>query len=170
VLHQPAHQRLALPREQHTICVPHSGLIIGQQHRSFTAHPTTRYSQPSLFLTHALLSAGGARTDRLAHSRAFLAAAAVAPAEGIADLTTSLAQQLQQGSGVRGLLLHGVGGIGKTTLAAHIARSMQPPSAAAAAAGRFAGGVYCVSIQAGAADNVLARDQVRLLVCMALAS
>jgi DNA polymerase III delta prime subunit len=112
---------------------------------------------------HTFLSAGSVRTDRLAHSRAFLAAAA-APAEGIAELTTSLVQQLQQGSGVRGLLLHGVGGIGKTTLAAHVARSLQP-SGAAAAAGRFAGGVCCVSIQAGAADNAIARDQVWLLEC-----
>jgi hypothetical protein len=150
---------------QKGLCELHSGSIIRQQHKHITTYPNACSPKPSLLLTHTIRSAGGLRTDRLAHSRAFLAAAAV-PSEGIAELTASLARQLQQGSGVRGLLLHGVDGIGKTTLAAHIARSLQPPgAAAAAAAGLFAGGVYCVSIQAGADDNALAREQVRVLIC-----
>jgi hypothetical protein len=115
--------------------------------------------------------AGAAKTERQGHSRAFLAAAAAAaaPTEGSSELTSSLAEQLLQGgSGVRGLLLHGIGGIGKTTLAAHIALALQPAAAAAGGAGagaggvgRFPGGVFCASLQVGGVEDEAVREKVR---------
>lgn len=52
----------------------------------------------------------------------------------------TLRLQLLSGGGVRGLLLHGMGGVGKTTLATLLANHLQ-------SAGAFPGGVYIVSVQ-----------------------
>jgi signal recognition particle GTPase len=60
-----------------------------------------------------------------------------------------LHMQLLPGAGVRGLLLHGMGGAGKITLATMLAEHLEQ-------SGVFAGGVYRVSVTADvqyAADN-----------------
>lgn len=72
----------------------------------------------------------------------------------------TLRLQLLSGDGVHGLLLHGMGGAGKTTLATLLANHLQ-------SAGAFPGGVYIVSVQdttqyAADASTLLAA-QTRLL-------
>jgi ATPase subunit of ABC transporter with duplicated ATPase domains len=62
-------------------------------------------------------------------------------AEGRDELVNELHMQLLPGAGVRGLLLHGMGGAGKTTLATMLAEHMEQ-------SGVFAGGVYRVSVTA----------------------
>jgi CO dehydrogenase nickel-insertion accessory protein CooC1 len=68
--------------------------------------------------------------------------------------------QLLSGNGVRGLLLHGMGGVGKSTLATLMAYYLQSTTA-------FPGGVYIVSVQTAtqyAADaNTLLVAQTSLL-------
>lgn len=62
-------------------------------------------------------------------------------AEGRDEDMRSLRLQLLSGDGVCGLLLHGMGGVGKTTLATLLANHLE-------SAGAFPGGVYIVSVHA----------------------
>lgn len=84
----------------------------------------------------------------------------VSAAEGRYEDVRRLWLQLLSGGGVRGLLLHGMGGVGKTTLATLLANHLQKT-------GAFPGGVYIVFVHATtqyAADaNTLLAAQTSLL-------
>jgi nucleoside-triphosphatase THEP1 len=64
----------------------------------------------------------------------------VSPTEGREEEVQKLRMQLLSGGGVQGLLLHGMGGVGKSTLATLLANHLQ-------SAGGFPGGVHIVSVQ-----------------------
>lgn len=82
------------------------------------------------------------------------------PAEGRDELVAELRAHLLPGPGTSGLLLHGMGGVGKTTVAALLANHLQK-------AGVFPGGVHMVSIQLEvqyqADDATLVKAQQELL-------
>jgi ABC-type transport system involved in cytochrome bd biosynthesis fused ATPase/permease subunit len=81
-------------------------------------------------------------------------------AEGRDELVKELHMQLLPGAGVQGLLLHGMGGAGKSTLATMLSRHLQQ-------SGVFAGGVFRVTvlqdIQYRADSSTLLAAQQRLL-------
>lgn len=85
---------------------------------------------------------------------------AVSAAEGRDDLVRQLWLELLSGAGVRGLLLHGMGGVGKSTLATLLAHHLEK-------AGAFPGGVYMVSVQTraqyAAHEDTLLAVQLELL-------
>jgi len=85
----------------------------------------------------------------------------VVPAEGIADAVPELEQLLNPAAGgVKGLLLHGMGGIGKSTLAHQVAVALQDKQL-------FPGGVFKVEVQPDmqerATEGLLKNAQCKLL-------